>query len=116
MLSGVSGSGKSTLLDNVIYQGLLSQSGKSTDNPARIARIESDTGFGEIVLVDQSPVTRTPRSNAALYVDAWDPIRRLFAGTAEAKAAGLTASHFSFNSGQGRAPHLEGRPQRKGWV
>lgn len=108
VLSGVSGSGKSTLLDNVIYQGLLSQSGKSTDNPARIARIESDTGFGEIVLVDQSPVTRTPRSNAALYVDAWDPIRRLFAGTAEAKAAGLTASHFSFNSGQGRCPHCEG--------
>ncbi len=107
VLSGVSGSGKSTLLDNVIYQGLLARSGKVADDPARIREIDTP-GVGEVVFVDQSPASRTPRSNPALFVDAWDPIRQLFAQTDEALAAGLTHSHFSFNSGHGRCDHCEG--------
>ncbi|MFA5257611.1 MAG: excinuclease ABC subunit UvrA, partial [Opitutales bacterium] len=107
-LAGVSGSGKSTLLDNVIYQGLLSRQGRSVEEPATLARIGADGGFSDIVLVDQGPISRTPRSNAALFCEAWDPIRALFAATPEAKASGWTTSHFSFNAGAGRCPHCEG--------
>ncbi len=107
-LSGVSGSGKSTLLSNVIHQGLLAKRGKMAEDPAEIASIKGDENLGDIVLVDQSPVSKTPRSNAALYCEAWDNIRQQFARTPEAQAAGLTASHFSFNSGQGRCEHCQG--------
>ena len=108
VLSGVSGSGKSTLLHNGIYQGLLTRSGKASEDPARIEELSCETGFGEVLLVDQSPVSRTPRSNAALFVGAWDGIRQGFAQTEEARRSGLTASAFSFNSGTGRCPHCQG--------
>ena len=104
-LSGVSGSGKSTLLDNVIYQGLLAQRLQLADDPAAIESIKSDVPLGEIVLVDQSPLSRTPRSNPALYTEAWDLIRELYAQTPAAQAAGFSASSFSFNSGDGRCEH-----------
>lgn len=107
-LSGVSGSGKSTLLDNVIYQGLLTQKNQLTEDPASVASIHSDLEFSEIVLVDQSPLSRTPRSNPALYTEAWDLIRDLFAQTPAAQAAGFNASSFSFNSGEGRCDHCQG--------
>ncbi|HSY53349.1 MAG TPA: excinuclease ABC subunit UvrA, partial [Opitutaceae bacterium] len=107
-LSGVSGSGKSTLLDNVIYQGLLAQRHQLTDDPAAIEKIEGDRAFSEIVLVDQSPLSRTPRSNPALYTEAWGLIRELFAGTPAAQAAGFSPSSFSFNSGDGRCDHCQG--------
>ncbi|MEZ5413571.1 MAG: excinuclease ABC subunit UvrA [Opitutaceae bacterium] len=107
-LSGVSGSGKSTLLDNVIHQGLLTQRNQLTEDPAVIGSLHSDLELGEIVLVDQSPLSRTPRSNAALYTEAWDDIRNLFANTPAAQAAGFNASSFSFNSGEGRCDHCQG--------
>jgi len=107
-LSGVSGSGKSTLLDNVIYQGLLTQRHQLTDDPAVIEKIEGDRAFSEIVLVDQSPLSRTPRSNPALYTEAWVLIRELFADTPAALAAGFSPSSFSFNSGDGRCDHCQG--------
>jgi excinuclease ABC subunit A len=107
-LSGVSGSGKSTLLDNVIYQGLLTQRHQITDSPAAIEAIGSDLEFSEIVLVDQSPLSRTPRSNPALYTDAWELIRELYASTPAAQAAGFSTSSFSFNSGEGRCDHCLG--------
>jgi len=112
-ISGVSGSGKSTLLNNVLYQGLLAQRGQHTPDAATITQIRSDLPFGEIVLVDQSPLTRTPRSNPALYCEAWDDIRTLYAATPTAQAAGLTASSFSFNSGDGRCEHCQGRGYEK---
>ena len=107
-LSGVSGSGKSTLLDHVIYQGLLAQRLQLTDDPAAIESITSDLTFSEIVLVDQSPLSRTPRSNPALYTEAWELIRELYAATPAALAAGFNASSFSFNSGEGRCDHCQG--------
>ncbi len=107
-LSGVSGSGKSTLLDNVLYQGLLAHRGRPADDPAAFAEIRGADLVSEAVLVDQGPVSRTPRSNPALYVDAWDPIRELFAATPAAQEAGLGASSFSFNSGDGRCDHCLG--------
>lgn len=107
-LSGVSGSGKSTLLDNVIYQGLLNRRHQLTEDSAEIAAIEGDTGLAEIVLVDQSPLSRTPRSNPALYTEAWEGIRELFARVPAAQERGFTASSFSFNSGDGRCDHCQG--------
>jgi excinuclease ABC subunit A len=107
-LSGVSGSGKSTLLDNVIHQGLLAQNHQLTEDPAAIGKIASDLTFSEIVLVDQSPLSRTPRSNPALYTEAWELIRELYAQTPAAQAAGFSPSSFSFNSGDGRCDHCQG--------
>ncbi|MEY2880325.1 MAG: hypothetical protein RLZZ15_2705, partial [Verrucomicrobiota bacterium] len=107
-LSGVSGSGKSTLLDHVIHQGLLAQRHQFADEPAAIESITGDADFTEIVLVDQSPLSRTPRSNPALYTEAWELIRDLFAATPAAQEAGFTHSSFSFNSGDGRCDHCQG--------
>ena len=107
-LSGVSGSGKSTLLDNVIYQGLLSQRNQLAEDPASIGSITSDILFSEVVLVDQSPLSRTPRSNPALYCEAWELIRDLYAATPTAQEAGFNSSSFSFNSGEGRCDHCQG--------
>ncbi len=107
-LSGVSGSGKSTLLDHVIYQGLLAQRLQLAEDAAVIESIQSDAAFSEVVLVDQSPLSRTPRSNPALYTEAWDLIRELYARTPAAQEAGFNASSFSFNSGEGRCDHCQG--------
>lgn len=107
-LSGVSGSGKSTLLDHVVYQGLLQERRLLAEDPADVREIRSDLNFGDVVFVDQSPLSRTPRSNPALYTEAWDLIRELFARTPEAQAAGMTASTFSFNAGDGRCEHCQG--------
>ncbi|MBI2813701.1 MAG: excinuclease ABC subunit UvrA [Opitutae bacterium] len=107
-LSGVSGSGKSTLLDNVICQGLLTQRSLMTEDPAEIEAIRSGLAFSEVVLVDQSPLSRTPRSNPALYCEAWELIRELYATVPAAQEAGFTASSFSFNSGDGRCDNCQG--------
>ncbi len=107
-LSGVSGSGKSTLLDNVIHQGLLTQRNQMTEDPASIESVKSDLAFDEIVLVDQSPLSRTPRSNPALYCEAWEFVRELYAATPAAQEAGFSPSSFSFNSGDGRCDHCQG--------
>jgi excinuclease ABC subunit A len=107
-LSGVSGSGKSTLLDHVIYQGLLAQRLQLTEDAAVIEKITGDRDFGEIVLVDQSPLSRTTRSNPALYTEAWELIRELYAATPAAQEAGFSPSSFSFNSGDGRCDHCQG--------
>ncbi|KXU34752.1 excinuclease ABC subunit A [Cephaloticoccus primus] len=112
-LSGVSGSGKSTLLNHVIYQGLMATRGQHVEEPATIGALHCDLSLGEVVLVDQSPLARTPRSNPALYCEAWDDIRALYAATPAAQAAGLTASSFSFNSGDGRCEHCQGRGYEK---
>ncbi|MEN9841443.1 MAG: hypothetical protein RL376_1243, partial [Verrucomicrobiota bacterium] len=107
-LSGVSGSGKSTLLDKVIHQGLLAKRRQLTEDAAQIDSITGDDAFTEIVLVDQSPLSRTPRSNPALYTEAWELIRELYADTPAAEAAGFSASSFSFNAGDGRCAHCQG--------
>jgi excinuclease ABC subunit A len=107
-LSGVSGSGKSTLLDNVIHQGLLAHRGRPSEDPATFAAVRGSEAVSEVVLVDQGPVSRTPRSNPALYVEAWDLIRELFASTTGAQEAGMGPSSFSFNSGDGRCDHCQG--------
>ena len=103
-LCGVSGSGKSTLLHQVIGR----RDPESGDEATELKWVKFDKEPAEIALVDQSPATRTPRSNPALYVGAWDAIRTLLGNSAEAKAAGLTPAHFSFNAGEGRCERCGG--------
>ena len=114
-ICGVSGSGKSTLLDQVLAKLAGGNGTVRHDDPeggtSTRFTTASDQPIGEIALVDQSPVSRSPRSNAALYTGAWDAIRKLLADVPEAAESGLTASHFSFNSGDGRCPHCGG----SGW-
>ncbi len=107
-LSGVSGSGKSTLLESVLHRGWLAARGQPVEEAAELRSLESDLEFSEVVMVDQSPVSRTPRSNPALYTEAWEEIRALFAAGPEASAQGMTASTFSFNAGEGRCAHCQG--------
>jgi excinuclease ABC subunit A len=102
-VTGVSGSGKSTLIHDVLYRHLLAAKGESTDQP--MGACKSVTGahrINEVVMVDQSPLARTPRSTPILYLGLYDRVRELFAAQPEAMAQGLTASAFSFNSGSGR--------------
>ena len=103
-LCGVSGSGKSTLLHQVIGR----RDPESGDEATELKWVKFDQEPAEVALVDQSPATRTPRSNPALYVGAWDAIRTLLGNSPEAKAAGLTPSHFSFNAGEGRCERCGG--------
>src|SRR5438445_588656 len=108
-VTGVSGSGKSTLIHDVLYRNLLRAKGQSCDPEPGVCR--SVTGahrIGEVVMVDQAPLARTPRSTPILYLGLYDRVRELFAGQTEAMAQGLTASAFSFNSGSGRCDRCSG--------
>ena len=111
-ITGVSGSGKSTLLHQVLYRALAQakqQASNSATGPS--ATWESLTGdqfIDEVVLVDQSPIGRTPRSNPVTYIKAFDAIRELFASLPEAKKRGLSAGHFSFNIPGGRCETCQG--------
>jgi excinuclease ABC subunit A len=113
-VTGVSGSGKSTLIHDVLYRNLLRQRGESVeDEPGRVKSIEGSEKVGAVVMVDQSPLARTPRSTPAVYVGAFDHIRALFAETEDAKTEGVTAGFFSFNSGDGRCERCWGNGYEK---
>jgi excinuclease ABC subunit A len=111
-ITGVSGSGKSTLLHQVLYRALAQakqQSGSGTTGPAASwESLEGDQFIEEVVLVDQSPIGRTPRSNPVTYIKAFDAIRELFASLPEAKKRGFGAGHFSFNIPGGRCETCQG--------
>jgi excinuclease ABC subunit A len=108
-VTGVSGSGKSTLVQQVLYQNLLAVKGRSGEEaPGVCARLIGGHLVDDVVLVDQSPLARTPRSTPAVYVGVFDQIRELFASQPSAKAAGLTSGAFSFNSGAGRCERCGG--------
>ncbi|MFP6886893.1 MAG: excinuclease ABC subunit A, partial [Opitutales bacterium] len=107
-LAGVSGSGKSTLLENVVRDGLLASLGQVAEDAADLKSIRSDVDFVEVVMVDQTPLGKTPRSNPALFTDAWGSIRDAFARTDDARRAGFSSSDFSFNSGTGRCEQCQG--------
>jgi excinuclease ABC subunit A len=108
-ITGVSGSGKSTLVHDVLYRNLLRQRGEVIeDEPGRVKSIEGGDKVGSVVMVDQSPLARTPRSTPAVYVGAFDYIRQLFAESEDGKSEGVTAGFFSFNSGDGRCERCWG--------
>jgi excinuclease ABC subunit A len=109
-ITGVSGSGKSTLVHDVLYRALSAAKGQGGNNGTAPAldRLLGAEFIDEVVLVDQSPIGRTPRSNPVTYIKAFDAIRELFASLPEAKKGGHAAGHFSFNIPGGRCEACQG--------
>ena len=107
-VTGVSGSGKSTLVHEVLYNTLQKARGSAVGTPGACRAIEGGDLVDQVVMVDQSPIGRTPRANPVTYVKAYDHIRRLFAATPEALEHGFSASTFSFNTPGGRCETCQG--------
>ncbi len=107
-VTGVSGSGKSTLVENVLYGTYQRSRGVVDVEPGECDGLEGLEGLVDVTLVDQRPLGRSSRSNPITYVKAYDEIRKLFAGTADARARRITAAHFSFNVERGRCPACQG--------
>ena len=107
-VTGVSGSGKSTLMQDVLYAALLKHKGKPSEAASAHAALTGADLIGEVVMVDQTPIGRTTRSNPASYVGAFDAIRDLFAKSPMAKERAYKPGMFSFNSGDGRCPACGG--------
>jgi excinuclease ABC subunit A len=108
VVTGVSGAGKSTLVKQTLYPAVAQQLRIEADSPEPFRVILGSHQIEDAVLVDQSPIGRTPRSNPVTYVKAFDPIRTLFAEATEAQARGFKASHFSFNVEGGRCEACRG--------
>ena len=123
VVTGVSGSGKSTLVHDVIYRSLQARSGAAAPpppvegepdenlaaaSPLMCRKVEGAERIANVVMIDQSPIGRTPRSNPVTYIKAFDLIRGLFASTREAERRGYTAGHFSFNIPGGRCEVCQG--------
>ncbi len=110
-VTGVSGSGKSTLVHQVLYRGLqfaLGAEGATSDAAKLYRELEGSHLLREVVLVDQSPIGRTPRSNPVTYIKAFDAMRELFAAQPDARRKNYTAGSFSFNVPGGRCDTCEG--------
>jgi excinuclease ABC subunit A len=107
-VSGVSGSGKSSLVRDVLYRNLTSAASEEGEAAGRCRSIKGGDDLSDVVMVDQSPLARTPRSTPAVYLGVFDAIRELFGMEDEALAAGMSPSSFSFNSGQGRCDRCSG--------
>ena len=107
-ITGVSGSGKSTLIQDVLYPALRKAKGKPTETPGKLRELRGAGHIEDAVMVDQTPIGRTTRSNPASYVGAWDAIRAIYAKDPLARSRQYTAGTFSFNSGNGRCPGCGG--------
>jgi excinuclease ABC subunit A len=107
-VTGVSGSGKSTLIHDCIYAGLKKQRGDWQGHVGAFSRLEGGELIDDVILVDQSPIGRTPRSNPVTYIKVYDGIREVFSSTREAQARGFDPSHFSFNLPGGRCDVCQG--------
>ena len=113
LVTGVSGSGKSSLVQDTLVGAIAAQKGGSKKNGAGqftlpFDRVKGIGGIDECLLVDQSPISRSPRSAPVTYVKAFDAIRKVFADTVDARTRNLTPGHFSFNSEKGQCPKCEG--------
>jgi len=108
VVTGVSGSGKSTLVHDVLYAAIKRAKGGWDRRVGSFRKLTGVEFVTDVVLVDQAPIGRTPRSNPVTYLKAFDPIRELFAATKDARSRGLTASHFSFNVPGGRCEACQG--------
>ncbi|MEO1094051.1 MAG: excinuclease ABC subunit UvrA [Cyanobacteria bacterium J06638_28] len=108
-VTGVSGSGKSTLVNELLYNGLRHHFGSKIPFPSDLAKITGLKSLDKVIVIDQSPIGRTPRSNPATYTGVFDVVRDLFATTVEAKARGYKAGQFSFNVKGGRCEACGGQ-------
>jgi Excinuclease ATPase subunit len=108
VITGVSGSGKSTLIYDTLYKALMKNIHNSRTAPGAYDDLQLDTAIDKVLVIDQSPIGRTPRSNPATYTKVFDEIRRIFAETREAKLRGYKAGRFSFNVKGGRCEACKG--------
>jgi excinuclease ABC subunit A len=107
-VTGVSGSGKSTLVHDIVYAGLKKQRGEWQGHVGAFRELAGTQHIDDVILVDQSPIGRTPRSNPVTYVKVYDAVREVFAQTRDAQARGFDPSHFSFNVPGGRCDVCQG--------
>jgi excinuclease ABC subunit A len=107
IVTGVSGSGKSTLINEILFKSIASYFG-TNDIPGKHDSISGMDHIDKVIEIDQSPIGRTPRSNAATYVNAFTPIREIFSKTITAKEMGYNPGRFSFNVKSGRCEACEG--------
>jgi excinuclease ABC subunit A len=108
-VTGVSGSGKSTLVNELLHPALEHQLGLKVPFPTGLGELRGIQAVDKVIVIDQSPIGRTPRSNPATYTGAFDPIRQVFAATVEAKARGYQVGQFSFNVKGGRCEACSGQ-------
>ncbi len=113
VVTGVSGSGKSTLVNDIMFRALASQLHGAKERPGKYGKISGLEMIDKVIGIDQSPIGRTPRSNAATYVNAFAPIREIFAKTPQAKEMGYRPGRFSFNVSEGRCDACEGGGVKK---
>ncbi|MCU0788922.1 MAG: excinuclease ABC subunit UvrA, partial [Verrucomicrobia bacterium] len=107
-ITGVSGSGKSTLMDDVLRRALFRRFYRSKETPGKHRSLEGYEGFEKVIVIDQSPIGRTPRSNPATYTGIFNSIRDLFSRLPAAKVRGYGAGRFSFNVRGGRCEKCQG--------
>ncbi len=108
VVTGVSGSGKSTLIYEILYKGLMRKLHESREPPGKHDAILYDSDIDKVIVIDQSPIGKTPRSNPATYTKVFDEIRNIFAKTPEAKLRGYKPGRFSFNVPGGRCEACQG--------
>jgi excinuclease ABC subunit A len=108
VVTGVSGSGKSTLVEETLYKGMMQILHHSRDQAGKHDKIVFDSDIDKVIVIDQSPIGKTPRSNPATYTKVFDEIRTVFAETKEAKMRGFKPGRFSFNIRGGRCEACEG--------
>jgi excinuclease ABC subunit A len=108
LITGVSGSGKSTLVYETLYKGMMRILHESREPFGNHEGISFDSAIDKVIVIDQSPIGRTPRSNPATYTKVFDDIRRIFAETKEAKMRGFSPGRFSFNLRGGRCEACQG--------
>ncbi len=112
-VTGVSGSGKSTLIDDILYRSLAKKLYRAKDRPGKHKRITGVQNIDKVIVIDQSPIGRTPRSNPATYTGAFDPIRKLFSSIPESRMRGYQPGRFSFNVKGGRCEACSGDGVKK---
>ena len=110
-VTGVSGAGKTSLVSRTLYGAIGNRIGQKSPQPLEHQQLSGVGQVDEVVMIDHTPVGKSPRSNPATYIKAFDEIRRVFSETIDAKTANIPAGHFSFNVDGGRCQHCEGDGQ-----